>query len=107
MGFLTLFSKAAPTVLRLPSGSFTVDREGSLIVDTLPSTFPVELVHEISSEVLACFREAAAAQLPLSQISINYASLKITARELRGGAIVFLIPKVAPVSAMQTQSSGL
>ena len=95
MGLLTLFSRSAPRLLRLPSGSFTVDREGKILVDTLPSAFPVELVEEIGSEVLACFREAAAAQLPLAQLSINYASLKITARELRGGAIVFLTHKTA------------
>ena len=107
MGLLTMFSRSAPSLLRLPSGSFTVDREGTIIVDTLPSTFPAELVQEISTEVLTCFREAAAAQLPLAQLSINYASLKITARELRGGAIVFLTPRTVSASAMKHQSSGL
>ncbi|HVV02293.1 MAG TPA: hypothetical protein VHH88_13075 [Verrucomicrobiae bacterium] len=94
MGLLTLFSKTPASVLKLPSGSFTVDREGSLIVDTLPSSFPGSLVREISEQVLIAFREASAAQLPLSQLTINYPSLKITARELRGGAIVFLSPKI-------------
>jgi len=93
MGFLKLFSKSAPTLLRLPSGSFTVDREGSVLVRTLPSSYPMELVEEIAHQMLAAFREAAAAQLPLSEIVINYSSLKITARELRGGAIVFLSAK--------------
>ena len=93
MGFLRLFSKAAPTLLRLPSGSFTVDREGSVLVRTLPSSYPVELVEEIGHQMLAAFRDAAEAQLPLSEIVINYSSLKITARELRGGAIVFLAAK--------------
>ncbi len=47
----------------------------------------------------AAFNEAATAQLPLTELVINYPSLKITARELRGGAIVFLSPK-APSSPM-------
>ena len=93
MGLLTLFSKASPTLLRLPSGSFTVDREGGVIVGTLPSTFPMHLVRDIAEQILAGFREAAEAQLPLSELVIHYPSLKITAKELRGGAIVFLSAK--------------
>jgi hypothetical protein len=93
MGFLRLFSKAAPTLLRLPSGSFTVDREGTVLVRTLPSSYPMELVQEIGEQMIAAFRDAAAAQLPLAEIVVNYSSLKITARELRGGAIVFLCAK--------------
>jgi hypothetical protein len=99
MGFLKLFSKSAPTLLRLPSGSFTVDREGKVLVRTLPSSYPMELVEEIGQNMLAAFREAAAAQLPLAEIVINYSSLKITARELRGGAIVFLAAKALSAKA--------
>jgi hypothetical protein len=93
MGFLSRFTKPAPTLLRLPSGSFTVDRDGSVVVGTVPSSFPAALVAEIARHVLAAFRDGAAAQLPLSEIVINYPSLKIAARELRGGALIFLSPK--------------
>lgn len=93
MGLLNLFSKPAPTLLRLPAGSFTVDRHGSVLASTLPSSFPDELVDAISQRVLAVFRGAADAQLPLAEMSIRYPSLKITARELRGGAILFLTPQ--------------
>jgi len=93
MGFLSRFTKPAPTLLRLPSGSFTVDREGSMVAGTLPSSFPAELVTEIARHVLAVFRAGAEAQLPLSEIAITYPSLKIAARELRGGAIIFLSAK--------------
>ena len=96
MGFLSLFSKPPPTLLRLPSGSFTVDREGSVLVRTLPSSFPEPLVQDIGVQVLAAFSEAEEAQLPLDQIMIHYPSLKITARGLRGGAIVYLAPKRQP-----------
>jgi hypothetical protein len=95
MGLLTLFSKPAPGLLRLPSGSFTVDREGSVIVGTLPSSFPDELIQKISELVLSAFREATETQLLLSELVIHYPSLKITARELRGGAIIFLSAKSA------------
>ena len=94
MGFLKFFSpKAAPTLVKLPSGSFTVDREGEVIMGTLPSSFPQALIKAISVQVLAAFRDAEKAQLVLSEIVIHYPILKITARELRGGAIVFLAPK--------------
>jgi hypothetical protein len=98
MGFLNIFSRAAPTLLRLPSGSFTMDREGTVLVRTLPSSYPTELVEEIGEQMIAAFREAAAAQLPLSEIVVTYSSLKITARELRGGVIVFLAANAHLVS---------
>jgi hypothetical protein len=93
MGFLTRFSNSASTLLKLPSGSFTVDRQGSVLIATLPSSFPSELVHEIAHDVLEAFKGAESAQLPLSQLVMDYPSLRITARDLRGGAIIFLSPR--------------
>ena len=101
MGLLNFLSKAPPSLLRLPTGSFTVDREGSVLVGTLPSHFPATLVKDIGDQVLAAFRDAAAAQLPLTELNTHYPSLKITARELRGGAIVFLTPKAPYAPAQQ------
>jgi hypothetical protein len=100
MGLLSLFAKPAPTLVRLPAGSFTVDRDGRVLTGTLPSSFPTGLVKDIARQVRAAFSEAAASQLPLSEFVINYPSLKISARELRGGAIVFLAPR-APTSPMR------
>ena len=100
MGLLNLFAKPVPALLRLPSGSFTVDREGCVLMGTLSSSFPAGLVRDIAQQVRAAFGEAAAAQLPLAELVIHYPSLKITARELRGGAIVFLAPKT-PRSPMR------
>jgi hypothetical protein len=102
MGFLSRFSKPAPSLLRLPSGSFTVDRTGCVLVGTLSSSFPTNLVNDIARQVLAVFHEAAAAQLPLSELVVHYPSLQISARELRGGAIVFLSPKAPCAPPNQT-----
>ncbi len=99
MGLLNLFSKSAPTLLRLPSGSFTVDRQGRVLVGTLPASFPPDLIDDIAQQVLATFRGALAAQLPLEQLAIHYSSLAITARELRGGAIIYLSPLVSSAPA--------
>jgi len=93
MGLLTLFAKPAPTLLRLPTGSFTVDRDGTVLTGTLPSSFPKDLVNDLAQQVLATFREAADAQLILSELIVNYSSLRISARESRGGAMVFISPK--------------
>ena len=102
MGLLSFFAKPAPALLRLPSGSFTVDREGVVLSSTLPSSFPAGLVKDIAQQVRAAFGEAAQAQLPLAELVINYPSLKITARELRGGAMVFLSPKAPRSPASQS-----
>jgi hypothetical protein len=44
-------------------------------------------------QVLSSFRSAKKAQMPLSELIIHYAALKLMARELGGGAIVFLMPQ--------------
>jgi hypothetical protein len=94
MGFLKLFSsKSSAAVQKLPSGSLTVDREGNIVTSTVPSAYPSGVLREIAAEALLLFRESRAAQLPLTELNIHFASLQITARELRGGAIVFLSPK--------------
>jgi len=103
MGFLNFFSKkSAAPLLKLPSGTFTVDRGGKILVATLPSSFPAELVREIGQRVLAAFLEARNAQLPLNELIIQYSSLKIVARELRGGAIIFLTPQALATPAGKT-----
>ena len=79
--------------MKLPTGTFTVDRTGRMLVATLPSDFPAETVREIGQRVLAAFQEAKTAQLPLNELIVQYSSLKIVARELRGGAIIFLTPQ--------------
>lgn len=97
MGLMKLFARSAPPLTRLPNGCFTLDRAGRVLVGTVPSSFPVAAVREIGCHVLDTFREAQAAQLPLAELVVHYGSLKIVARELRGGAIVFLSPK-SPIS---------
>jgi hypothetical protein len=93
MGFLNLFSKSAPGVQVLPSGTLTVDRNNQILATTISSACSQEVLQEIGDQVLRLFRQARTAQLPLSELTLHFSSLKITARELRGGAIIFLAPK--------------
>jgi hypothetical protein len=93
MGLLSLFSKPPPpSLMRLPSGSFTVDRNGAVLVSTLPRSFPQALQQDITERVLQTFRDAQEAHVPVTELVVQYASLKLTARDMRGGAIVFLTP---------------
>ena len=93
MGLLSLFSRSSANLLPLPRGSFTVDSEGRVLASTLPHSYPAGFAQDIAIEVLAVFRSAKTARLPLSELMIRYSSLKLTARELRGGAIIFLNPQ--------------
>jgi len=94
MGFLSRFFKPADTgLVHLPAGSFTMDRDGKIMTSTLPQSFPSEHLRAIGDHVLASFRSAKKAQMPLAEIVIQYSAMKLLARELRGGAIVFLSPQ--------------
>jgi hypothetical protein len=96
MGFLkNLFSRGSASVQQLPSGTIAVDRHGEIVSSTVSSSYPDKFLREISADVLKLFREARAAQMPMAEISLHLGSLHITARELRGGAVIFLLPQTA------------
>jgi hypothetical protein len=93
MGLLKFLTKPEPaTLVRLSAGSFTVDRSGRTLVSTLPSSFPAKYVTEIGRAVQAAFKKARETELAVGELVIRYPTLKIVARELRGGAIIFLVP---------------
>ena len=73
-------------------GEKTVLPCGQVLVSTLVSTVSPALLQDIAQAVLTAFRQAADAGVPLSELIVRYSAFKITARELRGGAIVFLAP---------------
>ena len=95
MGFLTLFRKVPrPELRRLPTGTFTLDAHCRVVSSTVPSWVPEAQVGEIGRQVLAIFAGARKANLQFSELVVQYAAFKITARQMRGGAIVFLSPRV-------------
>lgn len=79
-------------LMRLPTGCFTVDRNGEIIISTLPQTFPRQYIDRMVALVLKTFKAAHDAQLVFQELHVNYAALKLTAREMRGGAIIFFMP---------------
>jgi hypothetical protein len=91
MGFLNQKTLRGPQPL--PTGTFTVDAQGRVVSSTVPQSVPVAVVREIGQSVVAVFQGARKANVSFSEMVMQYAMFKITAREMRGGAIIFLSPK--------------
>ena len=95
MGFLKKFFGGQAAVQLLPTGTITVDRRGNIITSTVSSGFSQKLLKAIANDVLELLNEARAAQMPMAEVNLHFGSLRITGRELRGGAIIFLLPQAA------------
>ena len=95
MGFLKKFFGPRAAVQQLPTGTITVDRKGHIVTSTVSSAFPKNLLETIGRDVLELLAEARTAEMPLAEVSLHFGSLRLTARELRGGAIIFLFPQTA------------
>jgi hypothetical protein len=104
MGFLKRIFKSRAAVQQLPAGSLTVNRDGKVITSTIASGYPQGLLRDIVRDVLLLFHQAREAQMPLAEFSIHFASLRITAREMRGGAVIFLSPHTVPTVSSQPES---
>ncbi len=94
MGLLKPFSRQQKSLRpeRLPNGCFTLHRGGELVASTLPSSFSESVTLEIGRTVLEAFKTAQDANVALTELHLNFSGLTITARELRGGALIFLQP---------------
>jgi hypothetical protein len=103
MGFLRRIFKSRAAVQQLPAGSLTVNRDGKVVTSTIGSGYPQGLLRDIVRDVLLLFQQAREAQMPLAEFSIHFASLRITAREMRGGAVIFLSPHTVPNAASQPE----
>jgi hypothetical protein len=88
---------------RLPSGCYTIHRGGELVASTLPSPFSREAMFEIGRVVVEAFHSAQNANLPLTDLHLKYSGLTITAREMRGGALIFLAPATLQLPQSQIQ----
>ena len=95
MGVINRIGPNRSGINRLPSGAFTVDSQGNLVSSTVPQWVPEGLVVQIGQNILAIFKGGAAARLPFTELRVQYEAFRITAREMRGGAIVFLSPQTA------------
>jgi hypothetical protein len=88
--------KSSLRIGKLPSGAFSLDDNGKIVSSTLPQWFPEAEMRNIGNRVLSFFRGANEAQMPVQELTVYYPSLKVTARNLRGGALIFLLPQSLP-----------
>jgi len=93
MGLLSIFSRPKPGLRRLPTGTFTIDADCRIVSSTVPGTVSEAQVKDIGQHILHIFKGARDANIQFSELVVQYAAFKITARAMRGGAIVFLAPK--------------
>lgn len=99
MGLLKLFSKPVvtyPKLERPPAGAVAVDRAGTIVASTLPTALLRSTVEEIGRVVLHAFAASRKINTPLSELVTEYEGLRIVARELRGGAVIFFHPTSPP-----------
>jgi hypothetical protein len=76
-----------------PHGSYTVSATGSVVVSTLPCSFPRERMEAIGKVVLSALASARELGTPLRELAADFAGLEIRARDLAGGAIIFVTPQ--------------
>lgn len=100
MGILKPYSRTQKPLRpeRVPSGCFSVHRGGDVVASTLPSDFPEHVLREICKSVIDTFQRAQTSNLPLTDLYIHFGGLTITARELKGGALIFLSPATLNLS---------
>lgn len=95
MSFITQYfiKPRKRALVQVPTGSFTIDRNGEIITSTLPHSFQIDHTLAIGRQVLAAFRLAERAEMRLGELVIQYSTLRLVACEQRGGALVFLTPQ--------------
>ena len=105
MGILKPFTRTLKPLRpeRLPSGCYTIHRGGQLVASTLPSSFSREAMMEVGRVVIEAFHSAQKTNLPLTDLHLKFSGLTITARELRGGALIFFEPATLQLPHAQTQ----
>ena len=93
MGLLNRPAKStSPTPGVMPSGSFTVDRNGRILTSTIRSGVAPETLDRVAQTVLEAMRAAQEGASPLQELAVQFTNMTLKARDLRGGAIIFLTP---------------
>jgi hypothetical protein len=78
---------------RFPRGSYTISSAGRIVVSTLPGSFPKERMLMIGRTVLSALNAARELGTPFTELAADYAGVEVRARDLSGGAIIFITPQ--------------
>lgn len=76
----------------LLSGSLLMSRSGALVVSTLPSVVPREIIEQIGRVALFSFASARKVDVALTHVTARFRGLRLIAHDLCGGTLVFLNP---------------
>ena len=88
------FTKNTPMgPARFPRGSYTLSSQGKIVVSTLPASFSKERMIEIGKVILNTLASAREIGAPFTELAADFAGLEIRARDLSGGAIIFITPQ--------------
>ena len=78
---------------RFPRGSYTISSTGSIVVSTLPGSFPRQRMEAIGKVILSALGTARELGTPFTEMAADFAGLEIRAWDLGGGAIIFITPQ--------------
>lgn len=78
---------------RFPRGSYTIASNGAIGFSTLPGSFPRDRMEAIGKVVLSALNTAREIGNPFTELAADFAGLEIRARDLAGGAIIFITPQ--------------
>ena len=93
MGLLSRTSRTpTPKPEVVPSGSFTVDRNGRVLTSTIRSGVAPETLTRIAKTVLETLHTSQENASQLQEFVVQFPQMILKARDLRGGAIIFLTP---------------
>lgn len=85
-------SRSETRAFDIPQGAFTYDSAGSILVGSVPMAW----LDEFGPYLVKTFRKAFAAAeekgLPLTEIALHYGGARLTAKDLRGGGIIYIFP---------------
>jgi hypothetical protein len=78
---------------RFPRGSYTVSSAGNIVISTLPGSFPRDRMTAIGKVIISTLASARVLGTPFTELAADFAGLEIRARDLAGGAIIFITPQ--------------
>lgn len=92
MGLIKQKKTQEQSAVDIKSGSFTVDSKGKILSSTLPSSISENFLLSIAQNVLETFNNSRSVGLFADELVINFPTVKITARNMRGGAFINIAP---------------
>ncbi len=85
-------SRGEARAFDIPRGAFTYDSEGDILIGSVPTAWLEEFGPYLVKAFRKAFSSAEEKGLPLTEIALHYGGARLTAKDLRGGGIVYVFP---------------